>query len=240
MITTNKARGAVNIDNMVRLTGLSTDVKPTNLCPIDPYTRLPNGSSFTEIDTGDVYLFDDANDIWLLQPKSGGVVPPVPDNKLYLYKDGDECVDITGGWVSILSGGGTMYTKNKDHMLVSMTSPTTSAFVSRIGTARAIQFVEEQFLCVELEFIKSELLSNKYYTYSDIVANPTLVTTYSQNVEASYSNGGLDLDPSNTSVVYRLRILGCTSPTYPQIVANHWSDSRQDIVYKIKKVWLEK
>lgn len=39
-----------------RLRGLSTDTKPTE--------GVPNGSSFLEMDTGDVYMFDEQNHEW--------------------------------------------------------------------------------------------------------------------------------------------------------------------------------
>ena len=45
--------------------GLSTDTKPT-----DPY--LPNASIFYEMDTGDIYLYDAANEEWVLQPSWEG------------------------------------------------------------------------------------------------------------------------------------------------------------------------
>ena len=49
-----------NIDKMIiRLIGLSTDEKP-------PAT---NGSSFIEMDTGDLYFYDGENSEWI---KSGG------------------------------------------------------------------------------------------------------------------------------------------------------------------------
>ena len=39
-----------------QLRGLSTDTKPT--------TDVPNGSSFLEMDTGNVYMWDDENKQW--------------------------------------------------------------------------------------------------------------------------------------------------------------------------------
>ena len=39
------------------LRGLSTDTKPTG---------APNGSTFMEIDTGDVYCYDAENNVWYL------------------------------------------------------------------------------------------------------------------------------------------------------------------------------
>lgn len=39
-----------------RLRGLSTDTKPTK--------DIPNGSSFLEMDTGNVYMWDEENEQW--------------------------------------------------------------------------------------------------------------------------------------------------------------------------------
>lgn len=45
---------------LMELRGLSTDTKPTTWQGGD----IENGSAFIEIDTGDVYLFDETNKEW--------------------------------------------------------------------------------------------------------------------------------------------------------------------------------
>lgn len=56
MITTNNtyADGAC----VTEIFGLSSDTKPTDVC---------NASLFYEMDTGDLYLFDEQNKVWLKQ-----------------------------------------------------------------------------------------------------------------------------------------------------------------------------
>lgn len=56
MITTNKTYA----DGMciTECYGLSTDVKPTDVC---------NSSVFYEMDTGSLYMFDEQNKVWLKQ-----------------------------------------------------------------------------------------------------------------------------------------------------------------------------
>ena len=44
----------------VELRGLSTDTKPTEIGT----NKIDNGSTFIEIDTGKVYLFDLENELW--------------------------------------------------------------------------------------------------------------------------------------------------------------------------------
>ena len=45
---------------LCELRGLSTDEKPTTI----KNGSIENGSSFIEIDTGDIYLYDLANESW--------------------------------------------------------------------------------------------------------------------------------------------------------------------------------
>ena len=40
--------------------GLSTDTKPT-------FEKIPNGSTFYEMDTGDIYMWDSENQTWRKQ-----------------------------------------------------------------------------------------------------------------------------------------------------------------------------
>ncbi len=47
---------------------LSSDLKPVK--------NISNGSACVEIDTGDIYRFDEDHDLWIKQPTgSGGAVP---------------------------------------------------------------------------------------------------------------------------------------------------------------------
>lgn len=51
-------RDSVSESKRVDMFGLSTDTKPTN---------VGNGSTFKEMDTGDIYMFDEENSLWLEQ-----------------------------------------------------------------------------------------------------------------------------------------------------------------------------
>ena len=54
-MVTNAYDGEVTMDTGWDLRGLYTDQKPTN---------CPNGSTFLEMDTGKVYVFDKENTQW--------------------------------------------------------------------------------------------------------------------------------------------------------------------------------
>ena len=57
MISVTNAGQMINGRQYVELSGLSTDEKTTH--------GVLNGSSFFEMDTGNVYFFDEENDVWL-------------------------------------------------------------------------------------------------------------------------------------------------------------------------------
>ena len=46
---------------------------------------------------------------------------PIFDTNTYLYKEGDEYNDLTGGWIAGLSGGSGSQSKNTDHLYASVT-----------------------------------------------------------------------------------------------------------------------
>lgn len=54
----------VTVNNLItEYDGLKDDTKPTD--------GVRNGSVFAEIDTGLVYLFDEENGTWVVQPSGG-------------------------------------------------------------------------------------------------------------------------------------------------------------------------
>jgi hypothetical protein len=56
MITMYRKDGATSDSQEVELRGLSTDTKPT--------TSVANGTTFIEIDTGKIYMYDLENKEW--------------------------------------------------------------------------------------------------------------------------------------------------------------------------------
>ena len=56
-MVTNAGHAGTTITTGWDLRGLSTDTKPTG-------AEVPNGSTFVEMDTGDVFMFDKTNTVW--------------------------------------------------------------------------------------------------------------------------------------------------------------------------------
>lgn len=53
----NEENGVTVVKNMTEFFGNSTDTKPT--------TGIVNGSTFVEVDTGDLYLFNEVTSTWV-------------------------------------------------------------------------------------------------------------------------------------------------------------------------------
>ena len=53
--------GYYSTDRTMQINGLSTDEKPTVTYK---YTKIENGSTFIEMDTGKVYMYDEENATW--------------------------------------------------------------------------------------------------------------------------------------------------------------------------------
>lgn len=64
MITVYKATTASDGSAILELRGKSTDTKPTETCE---GFNVGNGSTFYEIDTGDLYMFDADAGEWVEQ-----------------------------------------------------------------------------------------------------------------------------------------------------------------------------
>lgn len=60
MITIYRKNGAINNKQEVELRGLSTDEKPTRING----EEISNGTTFIEIDTGNIYMYDLENEEW--------------------------------------------------------------------------------------------------------------------------------------------------------------------------------
>ncbi len=89
--------------NVMRIDGLSTETKP-----VDKFDgmAIPNGSIYTEIDTGDKYMFDAENKVWYKVSKNyvsldehGFIplenIPPEIYERMYVVPDDDARFDLT-------------------------------------------------------------------------------------------------------------------------------------------------
>lgn len=76
--------------------GLSTDTKPT--------TDVPNGSTFYEIDTSDLYMYDLENDTWVKQARGGGGdgggSPSLKNVEIYVLDFSHDEIVLTAGALS--------------------------------------------------------------------------------------------------------------------------------------------
>lgn len=77
-------------------------------------------------------------------------------SKLWLYRTGDEMIDVTGGWVEstgVPFEGGTV-TKNSDNITIVENSATTN-FFKQVYTVNKIDLTNYKYLYVEYDYVAS-------------------------------------------------------------------------------------
>lgn len=154
--------------------------------------------------------------------------------RFYLYKDGEEYIDITGGWTSSEYGGFyttsdqgytlKSVTKNSDHLLLSTTSPATRVVV---GTVNKVDISGYRKIGFEVD--------------------PTSISTYSTN------SIGFTTDKYMSTSFFRQsigsgvmkNIIVTDLPTFSETTAyiygtQYYSYGTTSSSYKIYKIWLEK
>lgn len=138
--------------------------------------------------------------------QKGDVVEPEPEWDGFYYNEGDEKTDITGGWVTSLTGGTFALTKNTDNLF---TSATGNNGLALYRTNNLIDFATINKLKVIIN--SSGLNSTKRYTFgitpfttfSTVTAQllvTTNVTGQEFELDTSAANGSYYIFVGQTNV----------------------------------------
>lgn len=135
---------------------------------------------------------------------------------LWLYREGDECEDITGGWV-LENGGGGSLTKNADHMVLYHNYNTSAVYTKNT----AISNPKYRTFCAEIKAEQSPFnqknFVSQYSSSSSLYSEITSTSYYKQTIDISSTVG---------------------SPFYVRFYGQYWGATSSGRIY-IKNVWLE-
>lgn len=158
----------------------------------------------------------------------GDATPP----QLYLYKEGDECVDITGGW-QYYNASSTV-TKNGSYMDVKILGSSTVDGCSRFSTVNAIDLTP---------------YSNLYIEYNNVGTVPSSMRPMLLQIRNSKSNANTDIvaevnggDAGTTTsnkTIISLNISSINKSVYI-VDTNGPNSGGQSRIDRIYKIWLEK
>ena len=147
---------------------------------------------------------------------------------LYLYKDGNEYLDVTGGWLQTYNTAGSygVFTKKEDSMYLECRGNTV---VNQISTSNKISFVGYSKLNIEWTVSLNTVNAFSYIIVKD--------TNNSWSTGLSYTRRD---GPTSNKFVDTINISSLQSSYFPVIVATtNYSTSNVALV-TVSKVWLEK
>lgn len=154
-----------------------------------------------------------------------GIFSVTLEFKLWLYRDGEEFTEITGGWVLVTSGGyfGGSAVKNTDHILI---TPESTSYKDRTGTyvKNALSLGAYTKLCADVEI--------------SIPASNTEGVNLLQMSDISFSN------PRRMGTVLQAFSTAETAPSYLELTlqnSNAFFVGLQSLRYvlRMNRVWLE-
>lgn len=135
---------------------------------------------------------------------------------LWLYREGDECEDVTGGW-ALENGGGGSLTKNADHMVLYYNSNTSAVYTKNTAMLNP----KYRTFCAEVKAEQSSFSQKNFVTqYS---SNSSL---YSEIASTSYYKQTIDVSA----------MIG--APFYVRFYGQYYTSPGNGRIY-IKNVWLE-
>lgn len=137
---------------------------------------------------------------------------------LWLYHEGDECEEVTGGW-EFTNGGGGSLTKNSDHMILSH-----DYYTSSVQTVKkSIRNPKYGTFCAE---VKAEATGGSFNQKNFVTLYASLSGLYSEIASTEYYAQTIDVSSMIGSVFY------------VQFYGQYWGASRSGKIY-IKNAWLE-
>ena len=147
--------------------------------------------------------------------------------KLYLYREGDECENVTGGWIA--NNFEVTPTKNDDHLSLVSTGNLYSG-----GTFTTVNQIDiTNFSYLKIEYIFSGTNKKSFFAVrtSQIVDNNTVETDIEKRVSVSITG-------SQTKVQDIMDVSDLTGSYFVELATRNHADAYSS-TFNIYKVWLE-
>lgn len=155
---------------------------------------------------------------------------------LYLYKAGDKCVDITGGWDIVHSGSTAQVAWNTDNVVLSQADGTYSgSYRTLIFTTNAIDLSQYSKVCFDMSVVDGRTSNNLDHVHFG-AASAKAVTTFQDTVDGVIEYEGNVASGSNISTdrkIFYVDIANCTDTLY---IGIHNYNMVTTTIYNI---WLE-
>lgn len=172
--------------------------------------------------------------------KVDGAWVDVWPSRLYLYKNGNECSAVTGGWGVKLNYYGAEDMENKNGYFDS--GNFTTAKGNAVFTTNVIDVSRYSKMCAIIDFERNDARLHSFVmALFKIRPSAWADTPYNKMAEFNIANTTQDL--SGTRFLAQFDISGVKEPGYVMLMANCWYQGitgNYNIHTKIYEVWLEK
>jgi len=168
----------------------------------------------------------------------------VIEYKLYLYREGDECTAVTGGYVIKDYSNYVTLTKNSDNLLLQATASNANAFtVAYFATEDQIPLDGYSVLKVRYDRYVSVNYSNPSINvyvalYSDL-SKPSDVWEHGNRLDRLSIHEGAGQSAADTDRIMELDISTLTNSVYLTVDMTPGYYGSGTVWYKIKDIWLE-
>ena len=166
------------------------------------------------------------------------------DYKLWLYREGNECTAVTGGYAIKDYSNYVTLTKNSDHLLLQATASNANAFtVAYFATTGKIPLDGYSVLKVRYDRYVSVNYSNPSINvyialYSDL-SKPSDVWEHGTRLDRLSIHSGAGQSASDTDRIMELDISTLTNSVYLTVDMTPGYYGSGTVWYKIKDIWLE-
>lgn len=164
------------------------------------------------------------------------------DKRIYLYKSGNECINITGGW---LTGANSVYGSNGYSVLErNLNNMTIKVLGERYGATSRLQIYMGKTL--DLSLYSKFIVEAKYYHKSTLSGGKLFIGTVKNIEYPSYTLWEWDIYHSSGNMTYEgegiiecdISNLNVNKSIY--ICMDACNDAQTENYIIIKNIWLEK
>ena len=183
------------------------------------------------------YWIDESNHVHIEKEKN------ITEPKTYLYKEGEEYIELTGGWKKGASNITGTLSKEENHLNLYCNSPNTydQTWIT-CQTTNGIDISGYTKINYKYEIDHMISINGKYCSWITIgICDPMFESYSSNNILASLNNvHSSDTDISKQIQIGTLDITGIDKIVYPTIGMMKWYNTNYVCNVKIYEIWLER
>ena len=146
---------------------------------------------------------------------------------LYLYKEGDECISLTGGWKATFTHTNASFAKYSNYMYLNCPNGNGTIQCGMVNTIKDMSLYSN--ICINYEY--SSKASSSTYFQARYTPNQTIET----NTIAKYD---IESGAKTIKGTKKIPISGLSNNNYLTMYLGGWGSSSAYV--KIYEVWLEK